>query len=239
MPQDFTDPKTAQTWDTDTTFYNPTRPEQLDLMLSIIEDFIQPGDTILDLGFGSGLVEEMIFRRIPGARVVGVDASPAMMQLAHERLQPYAEQYTAIEHDLRALDTLPVERGSFAFIISIQALHHLTDDEMEAAYRAIHDLLKPGGLFLLLDRLHIGSPELYSIYKSLWRWGDRRYQSRLFDHEGADYADHLAKLRDRADQPLTLERHLTLMREVGLAGDCIHAHGIRALFAARKPASPT
>ena len=67
MPMDFTDKKTAQAWDSDTTFYNPTRPQQLDLMLTIIEDAYQPGDTILDLGFGSGLVEERIFRRIPGA----------------------------------------------------------------------------------------------------------------------------------------------------------------------------
>jgi tRNA (cmo5U34)-methyltransferase len=239
MPQDFTDPKTAQSWDANTDYYNPTRPEQLDLMLSIIEDDFRPGDTILDLGFGTGLVEELIFKRISGARVVGVDVSPAMTKLAHERLQPYAAHYTALEHDLRALDSLPVERGSFTFIISVQALHHLTDDQMQAAYRSIYDLLKPGGLFLLLDRLHIDHPELYSVYRSLWRWGDRRYQSRLFDHEGADYADHLAKLRDRADVPLTLERHLVLMRAAGLAGDCIHAHGIRALFAARKPTAAT
>lgn len=236
MPQDFKDPQTAQGWDADTRFYNPTRPEQLDMMLSIIEAEYQSGAAILDLGFGSGLVEEMIFKRIPGARAVGVDSSRAMMNLARERLQPYAAQYTAIEHDLRDLRTLPAEPGSFPFIISIQALHHLTDTEMQIAYGCIHDLLSPGGLFLLLDRVAIDRPALYSVYQSLWRWQDRHYESRVADHEGATYVDYLDSLADRADIPLPLERHLELMRDSGLLGAVLHAHGIRVLFAARKPA---
>ena len=235
MPMDFTDKKTAQAWDSDTTFYNPTRPQQLDLMLTIIEDAYQPGDTILDLGFGSGLVEERIFRRIPGARVVGVDSSAAMMSLAEERLTPYVGHYRAIEHDLRALDSLPLEKGTFPFIISVQALHHLTDADMQTAYHAIFDLLKPGGLFLLLDRIHIDKPELFSLYRSLWRWQDAQYQSRVAEHEGADYADHLARNQDRADIPLPLARHLVLMSEAGLLADCLDARGVRALFAARRP----
>jgi tRNA (cmo5U34)-methyltransferase len=234
MPQDFKDQQTAQQWDADTRFYNPTRPEQLDMMLSIIEAGYEPGDPILDLGFGSGLVEEMIFKRIPGAQVVGVDHSQAMMKLAAERLLSYAAQYTAIEHDLRDLPSLPLEAGMFPFIISIQALHHLTDAEMQVAYEAIRDLLAPGGLFLLLDRVAIDKPELYSVYQSLWRWQDEHYGSRLAEHEGASFAAYLDGLKDRADIPLPLARHLELMREVGLQGDCLHAHGIRVLFAARK-----
>jgi tRNA (cmo5U34)-methyltransferase len=234
MPQDFKDQQTAQQWDADTRFYNPTRPEQLDMMLSIIEAEYQPGDSILDLGFGSGLVEEMIFKRIPGAQVVGVDHSQAMMQLAAERLQPYTAQYTSIEHDLRDLSTLPLEAGTFPFIISIQALHHLTDAEMQVAYEAIYDLLAPNGLFLLLDRVAIDKPELYSVYQNLWRWQDSHFGSRVAEHEGATYSDYLDSLKDRADIPLPVARHLELMREVGLQGDCLHAHGIRVLFAARK-----
>lgn len=234
MPQDFKDEQTAQQWDSDTRYYNPTRPEQLDMMLSIIEAEYEPGDTILDLGFGSGLVEEMIFKRIPGAEVVGVDSSQAMMKLAQERLQPYAGQVTTIEHDLRDLPNLPLEPRTFRFIFSIQTLHHLTDSEMQMAYEAIRDLLTPGGLFLLLDRVAIDKPALYSVYQSLWRWQDAHYGSNVAEHEGATYADYLESLADRADIPLPVARHLELMREVGLQGDVLHAHGIRVLFAARK-----
>ena len=234
MPQDFKDQQTAQQWDADTRFYNPTRPEQLDMLLSIIEAEFQAGDRILDLGFGSGLVEEMIFKHIPGAQVVGVDASQAMMQLAQGRLHLYAAQYSAIEHDLRDLKTLPLENESFRFIISIQALHHLSDSEMRAAYASIHDLLSPGGLFLLLDRVAIDKPALFGVYQSIWRWQDVHYESRVADHEGATFAEYLHSLQDRADIPLSVERHLQLMDKIGLHGALMHAHGIRVLFAARK-----
>jgi tRNA (cmo5U34)-methyltransferase len=234
MPQDFKDQQTAQQWDSDTRFYNPTRPEQLDMMLSIIEAEYEPGDPILDLGFGSGLVEEMIFKRIPGAQVVGVDHSQAMMKLAGERLLSYASQYTAVEHDLRDLPNLPLQPGTFPFIISVQALHHLTDAEMQVAYECIRELLTPGGLFLLLDRVAIDKPVLYSVYQNLWHWQDAHYGSRVAEHEGATFPDYLDSLANRADIPLPLSRHLELMREVGLQGDCLHAHGIRVLFAARK-----
>lgn len=234
MPQDFKDQHTAQQWDFDTRYYNPTRPEQLDMLLSIIEAEYQAGDSILDLGFGSGLVEEMIFQRIPSAKVVGLDASQAMMQLAHERLQLYAAQYSAIEHDLRDLKHLPLEKASFRFIISIQALHHLTDSEMSAAYAAIHDLLSPGGLFLLLDRVAIDKPALFGVCQAIWRWQDAHYESHVADHEGATFPAYLDSLADRADIPLALPRHLQLMDEVGLHGAVLHAHGIRVLFAAHK-----
>ncbi len=234
MPQDFKDQQTAQQWDADTRFYNPTRPEQLDMLLSIIEAEYQAGDSILDLGFGSGLVEEMIFERIPTAKVVGVDASQAMMQLAHTRLQPYTAQYNAIEHDLRDIRTLTLQAGTFRFIISIQALHHLTDSEMQGAYASIRDLLSLGGLFLLLDRVAIDKPALYSLYQAMWRWQDAHYESRVADHEGATFPDYLDSLQDRADIPLSLQRHLELMSEVGLQGAVLHAHAIRVLFAARK-----
>ncbi len=206
---------------------------QLDLLLSILADAYQPGDVILDLGFGSGLVEAMIFERIPGARVIGVDVSPAMMALAAERLKPYADQIQMIEHDLGELDTLPV--SPCRFIISSQALHHLSDAQMQAAYGHIRDLLLSGGLFLLIDRLAVSPPELFDVYQSVWRWQDQQTGSDVLAHEGSPYAAHVEVTRQRGDQPLSLPRHLELMSAVGLRAVCLQSSGIRALFAARKP----
>jgi hypothetical protein len=46
MPQDFKDQYTAQQWDADTRYYNPTRPEQLDMLLSIIAAEYQAEDSL-------------------------------------------------------------------------------------------------------------------------------------------------------------------------------------------------
>src|ERR1700712_1525592 len=100
MPyQDFHDPAAVQLWDAESRTYNPSRAEQLDIMITIIADHYHLDKTILDLGIGTGLVEEMLFQRIPQAQIVGVDGSSAMLELAHKRLQPYASQYTTLIHD--------------------------------------------------------------------------------------------------------------------------------------------
>jgi SAM-dependent methyltransferase len=234
MPQDFKDAQTAQEWDRDTVWYNPTRPEQLDLLLTLLADHLQPGATLIDLGFGSGQVEKLLFERIPTVKVIGVDHSPAMMSLARERLQPYQDRLQMIEHDLRDLPHLPVPAAQASAIISVQALHHLTDSEMQVAYRAIHDLLAPGGLFLLLDRIHVNQPALYPAYQSFWCWLDQKLDSKQATHEGADYNAHLKTLHDRDDIPLAPERHLELMRDAGMQAACLHLSGVRALFAATR-----
>ncbi len=234
MTQDFRDRDTAQQWDAHTTSHNPDRVAQLDLLLTILADTYQPGDVILDLGFGSGQVEALIFERIPGAQVIGVDASPAMMALAAERLKPCAGQMQMIEHDLAELATLPVE--PCRFIISSQALHHLSDAQMQAAYGSIRDLLTPDGLLLLIDRVAPDPPELFDIYQSLWRWQDQQAGSDVFFHEGSTYDAHVEVTRQRGDQPLSLPRHLELMAAAGLRAACLHLSGIRAVVAARKPA---
>lgn len=234
MSYDFRDMNNARRWDSDPNSRNPLRSEQLDLLISILSDHYQAGDTILDLGFGSGLVEALIFERIPHAHIIGVDHSEAMMSLARERLQKYGAQFQSIPHDLVDLDSVGIT--PCRFIISSQALHHLTDAQMQSAYRAIARLLTDDGLFLLLDRIAADPPALFDVVQSVWRWQDRHYGSSVAEHESADYETHRQRALNRGDLPLSLPRHLALMRSAGLEGACVHLSGIRALLAARKRA---
>jgi SAM-dependent methyltransferase len=236
MPfQDFKDQQTAQQWTNTTAEANPTRPEQLDILLTILADAYRPGSTILDLGFGSGLVEEMIFQRIPNAQVVGVDASRAMMALAAERLKPYVNQYTAIEHDFSNLNSLGLPERDYQVVISIQALHHLTAGQMADANHFICRTLAPGGLFLLLDRIAVDQPALFDVYRSVWSRLDHIHNAQVSAAEGKTFDEHVRLVRERGDLPLGLEHHLRLMQAAGFSAAVLHAHGNRALFAARKP----
>jgi tRNA (cmo5U34)-methyltransferase len=235
MPfQDFKNERTAQQWDTDTLSYNPSRPEQLDMLLTLIEDEYQTGKTILDLGIGSGLVEEMLFQRIPAAQVVGVDASSAMMTLAHERLKPYAGQYTTLEHDFTKIESLQLPSRAYQFIFSVQTLHHLTGEQMRHVYDWIYGTLDEHGLFLLLDRIAVNKPGLYRCYQSLWNRQDRLQTSKVSSSEGQTFEDHTRIVRERGDLPMGLEKHLQLLHEVGFEAACLHMQTNRALLAARK-----
>ena len=90
---------------------------------------------VVDLGCGSG--EEVIPLRQRGARVIGMDISPDLIAIAHERLQKYG-----VDAELRvasAYETqLPDESADVVFCMSL--LHHL---QLDRAKNEIRRILKP------------------------------------------------------------------------------------------------
>lgn len=230
---DWTDPQMARNWSADPLSHNPTRKEQLDILLTLLASEYRQHTTILDIGMGSGIVEEMIFGRIPHAYVVGVDSSRAMLELAYERLRGYEGQYEVVVHDLTQLDTLELPEEEYSVVISVQTIHNLEDSHKKAIFKLAYDALQPGGLFLLLDRIAIDTPALFGLYKGLWDRLDRVHSGHL--REGATLDEHRERIAERGDVPITLEQHLDWLREARFEAACLHLHGIRALFGARKP----
>ncbi|HEY2637455.1 MAG TPA: class I SAM-dependent methyltransferase, partial [Solirubrobacteraceae bacterium] len=83
---------------------------------------VPPGATILDVGCGTGRVTEALLELVPRGRVLAVDASSAMVELARRRLGDRAEVWC---QDALALDVdAPVD-----LIVSTAALHWVPDHE--------------------------------------------------------------------------------------------------------------
>jgi SAM-dependent methyltransferase len=233
--EDFNDPATARQWSANPVSHNPTRLEQLDILLSILESEYRSGTSILDIGFGSGLVEEMIFKRLRGAHVVGVDGAPAMVALADERLVPYRDQYETVIRDLTEISSLRLPEREYSAAISVQTIHNVADPDKRETFRFIYKVLAPGGLFLLMDRIAIDTPGLFDVYKALWSCLARVHGGDVDLHEGADLEEHRQIVSTRGDQPATLQQHLDWLRDIGFEVALVHLHANRALFAARKP----
>ena len=79
MKDNWSDPTFAAEWDQVDSRGHPTRGEQLDILTSIIADSYKVGTYILDIGCGSGQVEELILSKCAEAKIVGVDSSAAML----------------------------------------------------------------------------------------------------------------------------------------------------------------
>jgi tRNA (cmo5U34)-methyltransferase len=234
MVQDWSDPSTAEQWDQSAINANPLRPEQLDILLTILTNTFQSNQWILDLGYGSGQIEKLIFERIPQAKIVGVDNSDAMMQLAHKRLGTYEHQFVSIKGNLGNFQSLELPPYTYGHVIAIQSLHHLSREQMHAVYKRIYDILEPEGLFLLLDRIRVETSGLWSLYHQIWKRQDSLYGSTVAIHEGDSFQDHERIVQDRGDFPVLLEEHILWIREVGFQAACLHAHGNRALIVGRK-----
>jgi predicted TPR repeat methyltransferase len=97
---------------------------------------------VLDLCCGTGLLAGELTAR--GYRVVGVDASEAMLALARERLGPQ------VVFSRMTLPELTVEAGFDAAVCTLDGFNYLTLDELRQSMTAVAGCLRPGG-WLVFD----------------------------------------------------------------------------------------
>lgn len=226
MGHNWQDPAFASQWDARHLAGNPARAEHLALLLAAF-DGVPPGWT-LDLGCGSGLVAQEILDRFPGARVQGIDSSPAMLSLARDRLRPYGDRALLADGDLAAIDEVDAPSPCVA-AVAVQSLHHLTESQHEAVVRWTFDHLAPGGWFFIIDRLAVPSAALYSVF---YQVRERQGQSP----NPASWPEYLAWLEANGDRPQSVQVILRLLERAGFAAAAIDVRGDRGMLAGRRSA---
>ena len=113
---------------------------------------------VLDVGAGYGVVTEETLSAFPAARVTLQDYSQPMLDQARRRLSDRLGRLSFVLCDLTDPSWPRQVGGPFDLGVSAIALHNLRSPEkIFACYRAIHDLLKPGGCFLNCDRFVEGT----------------------------------------------------------------------------------
>ena len=120
------------------------RPAMIDLAGDV------DGHQVLDAGCGSGPLSAAL--RAKGAIVTGFDGSPAMLELARQRLGDDAALHVA---DLSR--PLPFADGAFDDIVASIVLHYLRDWATPLA--ELRRLLKPGGRLIL----SVNHPIVYKL----------------------------------------------------------------------------
>jgi tRNA (cmo5U34)-methyltransferase len=217
-------PETAAEWDTGGSEQLATRTEQQEILLALLAATPIGDGAVLDLGIGSGLVAEAVLDRLPDAHLVGVDFSEPMLELARRRLARFGSRATALRGDLSELNELELPRVAYRAAFSVQTMHHLSGRHWAEAAKWTANLVEPGGLIVIVDRVQIAEP-LYRDWSVVW--------SRI-DSVRQTYAEHLEELSAAGDRPTRLHDQLRWLREAGLEADCLHLCGNRALLVGRK-----
>jgi ubiquinone/menaquinone biosynthesis C-methylase UbiE len=99
-------------------------------------------DTALDIGCGTGAFSRLLSER--ASRVIAIDLSPTMIEIARQR----SVDYPNIEFAVADALTYRYGASTYDCVASIAALHHLP---MERMLSSIRQSLRPGGVLAILD----------------------------------------------------------------------------------------
>jgi predicted TPR repeat methyltransferase len=109
-----------------------------DVIFGLLFGYAEPGETILDIGVGTGLSSALFDKA--GLRVHGMDASTDMLEGA--RSKGIAE--SLLLHDMTSVP-YPYEDASFDHAVCVGVLQFLAG--VEAVFREAGRMLRDGGMF--------------------------------------------------------------------------------------------
>ena len=154
-------------------------------------------DKVLDLGCGTGLELERLFRINGKAVVTAIDLSEGMLKLLKEKFPDRQGQIELIHGSYMETD---FGCEVYDCVLTTYSLHHFEAEEKLALYSRIHDSLKKGGCFIEGDytaKTQEEERELISLNRKL------RQEAGI---DGGFY--HI-------DIPLAVETQLKVLKEAG------------------------
>lgn len=115
----------------------------------------EPGDTVVDVGSGTGYLATLLARRVtPGGEVIGVEPSPAAVDRARGRAAHGCRFEVGSAHEL------PMGDGAADLVMSSLLVHHIEPAERPAAVVEMARVLRPGGRLFLADLKRLDNPVL-------------------------------------------------------------------------------
>lgn len=208
---------------------HPTRAEQLDILVEIVAGTARHGDTVLDLGCGTGYLEHLLAARRADLVLIGVDRKDAALAEARRRFAPLGACAEFVEADLALPESIPLPRHPVRFVVTALTLHDLADDRKRALLAWAHRHLRPDGMILVYDRIRLSEPALFAAQKAIWRRIEHRHGAAM--RTADSFADYLADLSD-SNRPARLDDYRAWFAELGMASQVLHLHGNVALIGA-------
>lgn len=117
--------------------------------MTIDNALIKPGDSVLDVGCGTGDVT--LPAKISAGKdgkVYGIDPAPEMIAVARSKA---ARKGLDIDFRIAVIELLPFPDASIDVVTSSLMVHHLPDELKLRGLAEIYRVLKPGGRLLVFD----------------------------------------------------------------------------------------
>jgi ubiquinone/menaquinone biosynthesis C-methylase UbiE len=112
---------------------------------------------LLDLACGTGRFLREVKSNYPRLSVTGLDLSPFYLDAARRALSPWSR----VGFLAAPAESTGLREASFDIVLAIYLFHELPRKQRRLVAAEIARVLKPGGLFILLDSLQVGDEPDY------------------------------------------------------------------------------
>lgn len=163
-------------------------------------------ETLLDLGCGTGLELDEIFRLHPDIRVTGIDLAPGMLARLREK-HPERKLTLTVGDYL----TVPLAPCAFDVAVAFETLHHFPPETKLGLFRRIFAALRPGGMLLEGDYIAESDEMETYLFQELAR---RRARQHVPEGTFVHF-----------DTPLTLAHELPLLSQAGFTAEVLGYRG--------------
>ena len=116
--------------------------------MTVDQALIKPGDSVLDVGCGTGEVTLLAKTHAKNGNVYGIDPAPEMIVVARKKA---ARKKLEIDFRIGVIESLPFPDASMDVVTSSLMMHHLPEDLKVRGLAEIYRVLKPGGRLLIAD----------------------------------------------------------------------------------------
>lgn len=152
--------------------------------------------TLLDIGCGTGLELEAIYKRFPNVNITGIDLSEEMLNKLREKYQNKNIELVTADYF-----KYPFEKRQYDAALSFETLHHFKYEKKQIIYNKLFQSIKNGGYYIECD---------------YFACCDEEEQLCLKEYE---YKRRKSNIADSAfvhiDIPLTFEHQCDLLRNAG------------------------
>jgi SAM-dependent methyltransferase len=141
----------AREWTSGAMSKRPWRTEFFAEFARVAQRSATPVQRILELGSGPGFLAQQMLSALPSITYVALDFSPAMHELAAERLGSLSARVQFLQRSFREPDWSR-SLGLFECVATHQAVHELRHKQYAVSLHAqVRSLLTPGGFYLVCD----------------------------------------------------------------------------------------
>lgn len=170
--------------------------------ISMLKNLKPDVSSIIDLGAGTGLLTQELYKLYPKAKFTLIDISEEMIQVARKRIRGLDN------FDYNVADYYHIDLMGGDFICSALSIHHLENSEKCQIYKDVYEALPEGGVFVNLDQFCAESPLIDDAWNAWWM--------NYIDHSGiTPEAKTKWMERKKLDKEISIPHTIELLTQAG------------------------